>query len=168
VPGKGCVALGDSDPVPCRVTLSEFPVTISYEMVLTKAQAYELQDLIKEAVIRPEFQHRLDEFEQQASRDSAQYRTGLAGLLMTEVYPDIQQHFGLEEGLAGQEAMFGALAKHGDFRITCMAYELEVLMRNTKRAAYYKWVLDHRDSEEKSPDPASLGYNVTGASGHWR
>jgi len=100
-PAVGLVSLPDEEALPLEVTVSNFTGTVVPMMLLTTAQCIEAHSMLISILQKADFQRKLHAIEEQVGGNMVKFRLRVNGVLMTEVYPDVCRHFGLD-------ARFGA------------------------------------------------------------
>lgn len=124
--------LAEEDPLPLKVTVSDFCGRRSLYLRFTKDQCGRILLLLKDILSTPAMQKRLDEAEVEAKGDSMEYRLRLTNLLLTEAYPQVCRRFGLPcEGVDSLRAIPAGLHLVEHHLDLCeMQLEVEKLMRN--------------------------------------
>jgi len=132
-PGRGLMQLLDSDPLPEKVTLTDFTGRRGFYMAFTKLQAKGALTMMKAFFEQPQAQTKLDEFEKAAKGVSLEFRAKLSNLLTDEVYPPILEHYGIPTGAIGSRHLQGALADPvmQDLELAMLWLQVEMLMRNS-------------------------------------
>uniref|UniRef100_A0A7S4SCM7 Glycosyltransferase 2-like domain-containing protein n=1 Tax=Alexandrium monilatum TaxID=311494 RepID=A0A7S4SCM7_9DINO len=149
-PGRGRVALKDSEPLPDKVTLTDFAGAVTADMVLTKGQVREFMALLLQAVRSARVQQILDGFQAETRMDEGLYRAKLAFLLLDEVYPAVASHFELPRSCSCMMALKQTVTAHmqGDVDMFATAVELEECLRNRQaaedNAATWRYLLAQR------------------------
>lgn len=138
LPKKGRKSLGNNDRVPPKVFLSDFTSSVKMDMVLTPAQARDIQHLLIDALESSPLQEQLDQLEAKAAGDRQKYIRMLNNMLSYKVYPNFLKHFGLPQDDRGPTLMFQAIAPHCQNWYGQLAtYFVELLRRNWPVIHFY-------------------------------
>merc|ERR1712032_367401 len=133
-PGMGLVTLQNSDPVPERVTVSEFHGSRNFYTCFTPRQSFVALSMMKTMFERAAMQRKLDQFETDYGPGGPEYRMMLGKLLGEEVYPKIFRRLRIPvDDLRGSKVFQDAMSSVGDSRsidLIDLWRQVETLMRN--------------------------------------
>jgi len=120
------------DAIACAdLVVSEVLRPISGDMALVKRQAQEAQEMLVATLGTPTVQQALKEMEKRCAGKAAQYRRQLQEYLVTNVYPDICDHFGLPASGGARHVTIAISKWAGDDISMCETWlMLEKMMRN--------------------------------------
>jgi len=123
--------LQEKEPVPERVTTTEYIGKRSFYALFTKEQCSANLTMLKSFLTRKEIQKKLDSMQKESNTDGS-WRIALSQLLMTEAYPAIFRHYGAElEGVDSVLTILSGMREVGNFlELQYQQLEVEILMRN--------------------------------------